>query len=73
MRIDPAVVDFLACQRIAMVGVSREPLDFSRGLFRDLQGRGYDMVPVNPKGGEIEGLSCWRSVQEVFPPWKRPC
>ena len=68
MRIDPAVVDFLACRRIAMVGVSRDPADFTRGLFRDLQRRGYDMVPVNPKGGAVEGLSCWRSVQDVVPP-----
>jgi uncharacterized protein len=68
MRIDPAVVDFLACRRIAMVGVSRDPLDFTRGLFRELQRRGYDMVPVNPNGGTVEGVSCWRSVREVVPP-----
>jgi predicted CoA-binding protein len=68
MRTDPAVVDFLARKRIAMVGVSRDPLDFTRGLFRELLRRGYDMVPVNPIGGSMEGLRCWQRVQDIVPP-----
>jgi len=39
------VEDFLALKRIAMVGVSRDPKDFSRHLFREMYSRGYDMVP----------------------------
>ncbi len=39
---------FLALKRVAMVGVSRDPRDFSRMLFREMKKRGYDMVPVNP-------------------------
>ena len=40
--------DFLAQKRIAMVGISREPRNFSVSLFQELCRRGYDMVPVNP-------------------------
>ncbi len=43
------IEDFLAQKRIAMVGVSRHPKDFSADLFQELRRRGYDMVPVNPK------------------------
>ena len=41
--------DFLALKRIAVVGVSHEPKDFSRLLFRELKQRGYDLVPVHPR------------------------
>ena len=34
------VEDFLNQKRIAFVGVSRDPKDFSRSLFRDLQRQG---------------------------------
>jgi predicted CoA-binding protein len=60
--------DFLAQRRLAVVGVSRDPHDFSRGLFRELLRRGYDLVPVNPAGGVVEGLPCARRVQDVQPP-----
>jgi len=60
--------EFLAGRRLAVVGVSRDPKDFSRGLFRELRKRGYDVVPVNPTGGEIEGLPCAARVQDIRPP-----
>jgi uncharacterized protein len=60
--------DFLARQRLAVVGVSRDPRDFSRGLFRELLRRGYDLVPVHPAGGVVEGRPCARCVQDVQPP-----
>jgi predicted CoA-binding protein len=56
---------FLALPRFAFIGVSRNPLDFSRTLFRDLLARGYDVVPVNPNTTEIEGRLCYASVKEV--------
>jgi predicted CoA-binding protein len=59
--------DFLAQRRLAFVGVSREAKDFSRGLFREMRRRGYDLVPVNPTGGSIEGLPCARRVQDITP------
>ena len=59
---------FLACRRLALVGVSREATDFSRTVFRALAGRGYDVVPVNAAGGEVEGRPCVRRLAEVEPP-----
>lgn len=60
--------DFLALTRIALVGVSRNPNDFSRGLFRELCGRNYDMVPVNPFTDEVEGKRCFARLQDIDPP-----
>lgn len=60
--------EFLALHRIAMPGVSRNPKDFSRTLFTELRRRGYDVVPVNPAVGEIDGVPCFRSVREIAPP-----
>jgi uncharacterized protein len=60
--------DFLAQKRLAMVGVSRNPKDFSRGLFRDLYRRGYDMVPINPMLDEVEGQKSYACLQDVAPP-----
>jgi uncharacterized protein len=61
------VDDFLAQKRLAIVGVSGNPKDFSRGLFRELRQRGYDMVPVNPHLTEVEGERCFPRLQEVTP------
>lgn len=63
----PAIERFLACRRLALVGVSRDPKDFSRGLLRELLARGYDVAPVNPFAAEIEGRPCRRSVKDVEP------
>ena len=62
------IEEFLDQKRMAFVGVSRNPADFSRGLFRDLVSRGYDVVPVNPDVDEVEGKHCFASVGQVEHP-----
>ena len=62
------VQDFLGQKRLAVVGVSRKPEDFSRKLFLELRGRGYDVVPVNPEAAEIDGQKCYAHLQDVQPP-----
>src|SRR5437868_11099676 len=62
------VRDFLDHRRIALVGVSRNPTDFSRMLFREMCNQGYDMVPVNPAVGELESKRCFSRVQDIDPP-----
>ncbi len=56
---------FLAAKRIAVVGVSRNPRDFSRALWTELRKRGYDLVPVNPNAAEIDGQKCYARVSEI--------
>jgi uncharacterized protein len=62
------VQEFLALHRLAVVGVSRNQRDFTRALFRELLGRGYDVVPVNPNVREMEGIACFASLSDVTPP-----
>src|SRR6185437_12244859 len=59
--------EFLGQKRLAIVGVSQRPQDFSRTLFREFQARGYDVVPVNPAAGEIEGQRCFPDLRSVAP------
>lgn len=60
--------DFLAQKRIAFVGISRDPHDFSLTLFEEFCRRGYDMVPVNPAVEEVMGRPCAMRVQDIDPP-----
>ena len=59
---------FLDHRRFAMVGVSRNPRDFSRSLFREFRQRGYDVVPVNPAVTEVDGVGCVPRLADVSPP-----
>jgi len=62
------VRDFLAQKRFAFIGVSRQPKDFSRGLFREFLTRGYEPVPVHPEVAEVEGVPCVARLADVQPP-----
>ena len=62
------IAEFLAQKRIAMLGISRNPKDFSASLFSELERRGYDIVPVNPKASEVMGRPCFTRVQDIPPP-----
>lgn len=61
------IQDFLSKKRIAFIGVSRSEKDYTRNLFKELQLKGYDVVPVNPNTAEIEGLKCYSRIGEINP------
>lgn len=62
-----AIEDFLAHKRMALVGVSRDEKNFSVTLWKEFRRRGYDVVPVNPSVGEIQGQPCFANVQDIEP------
>ena len=62
------IEDFLAQKRIAMVGISRQPKEFSALLFEEFRRRGYDVVPVNPHTADAQGRTCFARVQDIRPP-----
>jgi hypothetical protein len=67
-RTPRSVIDsFFKEKRFAMVGVSRNPLHFSRALLRDFLKRGYDVAPVNPGVDSIDGRPCFAAVGAVEP------
>lgn len=65
MTVRRAIDEFLACRRIALVGVSSQPADFSRVVFHELIVRGFDVVPVNPRLAEVEGRTAYARVQDI--------
>ncbi len=62
------VGEFLAQKRVAVIGVSRNPRDFTRTLLKEFRARGYDVIPVNPGTEDVEGMRCYPSVKDVQPP-----
>lgn len=62
------ITGFLSIRRLAVVGVSRDPHDFSRTLFREFLKRGYDAVPVHPSAIELEARACSPRLQDINPP-----
>ncbi len=63
-----SIEEFLAQKRVAMIGISREPKDFSATLFNELSQRGYEVIPVNPNAPEVLGRKCFARVQDIQPP-----
>lgn len=62
------IQDFLAVKRMAIVGLSRDPKDFSGMLFKELCRRGYEVIPVNPKASTVLGEPSFARVQDIQPP-----
>jgi predicted CoA-binding protein len=60
--------EFLASRRIALVGFSRNPRDFSRFLDAEFRKRGIDVVPVHPDGSQMDGRRRFRRVGDIDPP-----
>ena len=58
---------FLSAKRIAVIGVSRKPNEYSRLLFRELIKHEYDAIPVNSAAEELDGRVCFRSVKDITP------
>ena len=51
--------------RVAIVGASPSPVRPSHGVLVDLQGLGYDVVPVNPTAEEVAGLRCYPTLADA--------
>jgi predicted CoA-binding protein len=63
-----AAREFLASRRIALVGFSRNPKDYSRFLDAELRKRGIDVVPVHPAASQVDGRRCFLRVGDIDPP-----
>ena len=50
---------------VAILGASADRSKFGNKSVRAHAQAGYEVFPVNPKGGQIEGLTVYRSLAEV--------
>lgn len=55
--------EFIDCQPIAVVGVSRNPKKFGYSAFKELKEKGMDLVPVNPEAVEIMGEKSYQNIK----------
>jgi predicted CoA-binding protein len=63
-----AVDDFLSQKRLGVVGVSRGGKKFGNTIYKELQTKGYQVVPINPHADTIDGQPCYPNVQAVPEP-----
>jgi len=62
----PAAIEaFLAGRRLAVAGVSRDRNQPANAIFRRLRDSGYEVVAVNPKATEVEGVPCHPDLRSV--------
>lgn len=66
MDIHRAADEFLANQRIAVTGVSRDPGSHGANIvYQRLRERGYEVFAVNPRANTVEGDPCWRDLASI--------
>jgi predicted CoA-binding protein len=79
MRKESLIADFVGRKVWAVVGASENPAKYGYRVFRSLHLAGYTVYPVNPHGGELEGVAMVPDlaslpqppdvVNLVVPPW----
>ena len=50
---------------IAILGASSDRTKYGNKAVRAFLAKGYTVYPVNPKGGEIEGIAAYTSLAEI--------
>ena len=54
--------------RIAVVGASNDPEKYGNIIVKNLLGKGYSVLPVNPKASTIAGLKVFADLAALEPP-----
>lgn len=63
---DHAIKEILMkVKTIAVVGASEKPWRDSNRIFLFLKNKSYNVIPVNPKYPEIDGVKCYPSIQAI--------
>lgn len=55
-------------KNVAVLGASPKPDRFANKAVRMLMRHGYNVLPVNPAFSEIEGLKCFKTLDEITEP-----
>jgi len=63
-----SIKTFLAGKRFAVVGASRDREKYGNKVLRAYLQNGLDAVPINPGGGEIEGLASFPNLAALPEP-----
>ncbi len=60
-----AIKSFLSGRRLAFVGLSSNPGDFSHVIRSEFERGGYSVVPINTSASEIAGQTCYPSLRDL--------
>lgn len=52
-------------RKIAIIGASESEQKYGNKILKDLRSKGFEVFPVNPKGATIEGIKCFRTIEEL--------
>jgi predicted CoA-binding protein len=63
-----AIEEFLDEHTLAIAGVKRDGTGFGNAVFKDLTGKGYEILPVHPTADEVGGVPCSPSLAELPKP-----
>ena len=56
---------FLEPRKMAIAGASRNIKKFGGVVFKELHDKGFSLYPINPNAEEIQGIKCYKSVDEL--------
>ena len=59
------IKEFIELPTIAMVGVSADPKRFGYTAYKELQAKGWNIIPVNPKYETFEGKKCYPDLKSI--------
>ena len=62
---NPAIEEFVSCQRIAVAGASRGGKKFGNMAAKELQTRGYQVFIIHPEAQEIDGQPCYPNLSAL--------
>ncbi len=65
MSNNPIIRNLLDNKKIAIVGVSRNPKKFGYIVFKTMREKGYEVIPINPNAEVIDGVKCYKSIEEL--------
>jgi predicted CoA-binding protein len=66
MKISKEMIrNFLATKTLAVAGVSRDPKKFGYTVLKDLEKKGFNVLPVNPETDLIDETKCYRSLSAL--------
>jgi predicted CoA-binding protein len=57
--------DFLSQKKLAVVGVSRSGGKFGNLAYRELKRSGFDLIPIHPQAGTLEGDKTCRDLASL--------
>ncbi|WP_231848608.1 CoA-binding protein [Thermotoga caldifontis] len=52
-------------KKIAIVGASEDRRKYGNKIVRDLLSKGFEVYPINPRSEVVEGIKCYRDVEEL--------